>query len=358
MIKINVLSPGFTSPNSAAFLMPFIMFKRALKDAGYQIQIFDIYSSNLTECDYLFIESKFHQNDWIPRTDQTLEHLADLNGRTKIIWCDQGDSSGTFLGNVVPHVTAYLKAQLLTNRRQYLRAPYGSRIYADHYHHKYGVVDNDPYIQLPIEDEKDLDKLGLSWNSGLFHHGLIGPYLLRLREKIPVNAMLHYSKQICAADRHRSKELSSRMGISYARATMRFQRERIRDILKDQLPTNKVSRRQYLRELCESKVCISPFGLGEITLKDFECFLTGSLLFKPDMSHMDTWPNFYEEGATYISHDWDLENFEENLKHILRNDANRIAIAYEGQQRFLRHTTETQAAELFVQHFQNALSRF
>ena len=41
-----------------------------------------------------------------------------------------------------------------------------------------------------------------------------------------------------------------------------------------------------------TKVVISAFGLGEIILKDFETFLTGGMLMKPDMSHMETWPNF------------------------------------------------------------------
>ena len=43
---------------------------------------------------------------------------------------------------------------------------------------------------------------------------------------------------------------------------------------------------------------MSPFGLGEITLKDFEVF-SGSLLMKPNMDHMLTWPNFYTKD-TYI----------------------------------------------------------
>ena len=42
---------------------------------------------------------------------------------------------------------------------------------------------------------------------------------------------------------------------------------------------------------------VSPFGFGEITLKDFETFLSGSVLVKPNMSHMETYPNFYIDDA-------------------------------------------------------------
>ena len=62
-----------------------------------------------------------------------------------------------------------------------------------------------------------------------------------------------------------------------------------------------------MKELRQSKVVLSPFGRGEITLKDFEVFLTGGMLLKPSMEHMDTWPNFYTDGVTYQSHNCDLE---------------------------------------------------
>ena len=138
---------------------------------------------------------------------------------------------------------------------------------------------------------------------------------------------------------------------------MRFQREKMRDKLQAHLPTNKLSRRAYFKEMMQSKICISPFGLGEITLNDFECFLTGSMLLKPDMSHMRTWPNFYEDGKTCMMHDWDLYTLEEKIDYALSNEKERIEIAQAGQDRFIKHTIGPDAAALFVSHFEEIFKR-
>ena len=125
----------------------------------------------------------------------------------------------------------------------------------------------------------------------------------------------------------------------------------MREILKDRLPTDKLSRKKYLDEIANSKICVSPFGLGEITLKDFECFLRGSMLLKPDMSHMDTWPNFFEKDVTYLSHSWDLDDVEEKIDWALSHEKDRIEIARAGQNRYIKHTISKVAPQLFAEHF-------
>ena len=275
---IHILSPGFTSPNSTAFLMPLIKFRRELKQAVFDIRIFHEYTPDITDCDYLFIESKMHKADWIPRFDETLDHLQRLSQKTKVIWCDQGDSTGTFLGQVLPVVHRYLKTQLLKDRREYMKEHYASRIWGQYYHDQYGITDEEDYIRRPAANESDIQKLEVSRNSGLMHYRLTGPYRQRLREKVSLNALLSFSRPFGKPQNQRLLEVSCRMGIPYSRATMRYQREKTHEILKDRLPTDKLNRRAHLKEMAGSKICVSPFGLGEITLKDFEVFLSGSLL--------------------------------------------------------------------------------
>ena len=69
--------------------------------------------------------------------------------------------------------------------------------------------------------------------------------------------------------------------------------------------------RNYYKELHNSKYAISPFGWGEICIRDFEAIVQGSVLIKPDVAHLETWPNIYLNGETYLSIPWDLECFEE-----------------------------------------------
>ena len=111
-----------------------------------------------------------------------------------------------------------------------------------------------------------------------------------------------------------------------------------------------------MKEIRQSKVVLSPFGRGEITLKDFEVFLTGGMLLKPSMEHMDTWPNFYTDGVTYQSHNWDLTDLQERIDWALDNNQEVQTIAAEGQQRYLRYTSGTSAAEMFTEHFTDVLS--
>lgn len=355
MTKIHVLSAGFTSPNGTAFLMPLIKFNGALKDNGFEIHLFETRSENITDCDYLLIDSKFYKHKWTKDFNCVIEDISALNSKTKVIWCDQADSSGTFLGQVVPHVHRYLKAQLLNDRREYMHEHYASRIFTDYYHQKYGVNDSEPYIVQPIQNENDLNKLGVSWNSAFMHYGVLGTYLLRLRGSIPCNALLFFSQKIRDAHTPRSIDISCRMGISYSRETVCYQRKKMRELLSKYLPTDKLSRSAYFKEMSNSKICVSPFGLGEITLKDFECLLTGTLLLKPDMNHMETWPNLFKDNQTCVFHSWSLDDVEAKIEWLLSHDKERIEIAQNGQDRYLELTIGKNAAHTFAEHFKNTL---
>ncbi len=42
-------------------------------------------------------------------------------------------------------------------------------------------------------------------------------------------------------------------------------------------PSKKINRSNYFRELANILISVTPFALGEITLKDFESFISGSI---------------------------------------------------------------------------------
>ncbi|MGH1456367.1 MAG: glycosyltransferase [Alphaproteobacteria bacterium] len=320
------------------------------------MSITDTLDSQITNCDILLVDSKYFKPYWSKNFAATLERVEELGHKTKLIWCDQADSTGTFLGQVLPHVHKYLKAQHLKDKTDYKKTHYASRIYTDYYHRKYGITDKDPYIDQPVKNDDDIHKIGMSWNSGLMNYGMIGPYLPRVHARVPLNALLRFAPKRERADAQRANDITCRMGVSYARDTVSFQRKKMREALSAHLPTDKLSRRAYFKEMQQSKICVSPFGLGEITLKDFECFLTGALLLKPDMSHMTTWPNFYQEDKTCIFHDWDMQNLEEKIDWVLNHEQERIEIARNAQELYTSHTTGKDAGKLFADHFQSVIS--
>jgi len=89
----------------------------------------------------------------------------------------------------------------------------------------------------------------------------------------------------------------------------------------------RVSRPQYLRELFRSKLCFSPFGYGEVCWRDYEAVMAGSLLLKPDMSHIKTRPDIFIPGETYVPLAWDLSDLEQTCRRYLKDEAARVRIA-------------------------------
>ena len=91
--------------------------------------------------------------------------------------------------------------------------------------------------------------------------------------------------------------VSTRFGSYY-----HFHRQRCRDILRI-LPCKtelrELDKKRYLEAMKQSKICVSPYGLGEFGYRDYEAIYCGALLIKPDCSHVETWPNIYQHD-TYI----------------------------------------------------------
>jgi hypothetical protein len=58
-----------------------------------------------------------------------------------------------------------------------------------------------------------------------------------------------------------------------------------------------------------------------------------------DMSNIETFPNIYDDGKTYVSYKWDMSDFAEKIDMLLRNERMRIDIAHAAQQVLLSQWT-------------------
>ena len=65
--------------------------------------------------------------------------------------------------------------------------------------------------------------------------------------------------------------------------------------------TAKLPFEEYIKVLYNSKLSLSPFGMGEVCFRDFECMQYGTVIVKPNMNMVRTKPNIYIEDETYIS---------------------------------------------------------
>jgi len=93
------------------------------------------------------------------------------------------------------------------------------------------------------------------------------------------------------------------------------------------LPTNRVPRRQYYEELLRSRICISPFGYGEVCGRDIEAITCGCLLIKPDMNHLRSHPDVFIPGETYVPVRWDYADPAETCARYLDRETERARIA-------------------------------
>jgi len=354
-LRLHVLTPGFISPNTRAFLFPLIVWRRQLAAAGIEVRLCNHISDALMDCDAVLVDSKFHRDRWREDAEGVLQELQSLADRTTLVYCDTTDSTGWVQSEVLPVVDLYLKSQLLRDRSGYLQPLYGHRLYTDYYHRRHGVEDDIPEWSTPVPDPASLEKLRLSWNSGLADYSLFGPYRMALYMRLPVRGLLRFPAPIAVPGGSRPHPVASRFATQYTRNTVGWQRQRIHQKLTGHAQTGKISRRLYFSELSKSKVVVSPFGFGEINYKDYEAILNGALLLKPDMSHLTTWPDLFEAGETMLTHSWDLNDLLSVLEQAVGESDKYIGLAEEAQARYRRHTTAAGAAELFAERLAKLL---
>lgn len=355
MTRIHILSPGFLTPNGSAFLFPLIVWRRKLQDAGVDIRLFQRVTDEFVDADILVVENKFYGKLFEYDLQRVLEEIRYFSGTgAKVIYVDTTDSAHIANPDLLPLVDIYCKNQLLRDRQQYLKPHYGLRLFTDYYHTTNAVEDLDPLWSKPVPSTGLLDKLQIGWNSGLADYRLLGPQRMKLFHRIDAVRLLTFPRRFLSPQINRPIALHSRFGITYKRESVGYQRLQIRTILGNRRSTNKVSRLRYFVELRRSWAVLSPFGWGEITCKDYEVFLTGGLVIKPFLDHLETWPNLFERNVSYVGFSWDLHDLHTILEEVTENRTPFLQIAQEGQARYCDAIYGANAGNTFVHHLQQA----
>jgi hypothetical protein len=168
--------------------------------------------------------------------------------------------------------------------------------------------------------DKDWNRLKLSgWNLGNLNPQLI--------EKMPpINSIKPHD--VCAiyqGEHKENYEHKVRNDIPYSK-----HRKGAWEILDDKFESRKekLSSDEYFQYLYDSKVCISPFGMGEVCFRDFECINVGTIIIKPDMNMVLTEPNLYIDKETYFAVNYDWSNLNEVIDEVLSDfdRLNRVVI--------------------------------
>jgi len=299
MIKIKIQNPS-KDRNEPTF-RPFAFIQNKLRD--YSIEFTD---SN--DFDYMFVGMHDFINKRIPlqeSIDYGLENLSKISGDYFLF---EGSDSTSLMGGfeVFEQSDAkYLfKNQTLASREDY-KTPYA--------HNKWFWGDgSDLDLSYDISEEM-WDRIKLTgWNVGQ----LVPNY------KNFQNINPNKSVDICAIFQGKhgyNEDHGSRNDLFYTK-----HRNGLWDKLeplksKYNMIYYRLPFEEYIRNLWDSKISFSPFGMGEICFRDFECMQYGTIFLKPNQDIVRTIPNIYIAGETYIDIEYDWSNLEERIDYVLSN---------------------------------------
>ena len=334
---------------------PLHKWSRKLREHDIKVEFYsDHKSPKLHGADYLFIHSRYFENGWqdtYKRNDENendlVNYLSWMKAKVgKLIWFDAADSTGSSDFPIINLVDAFVKKQLHKDLTYYTnKTNAGLRVWLNNESKQHQIT----FEPCPAGD---LHKLKLGWNIGLNDYRYYGYKMSRLSNYLSYKL---YPSRFQSVDSGRKFDLTFRGTIHKDQGYgLSNQRNKVLSLLnslnRNVVSGKPVAKKQYLQELKSSKVSISPYGWGEVCYRDFETLISGALLIKPAMEHLDTYPNVYIPGETYLPVLWSLNDLEEKLEYALSNYQSLKLIAENGQQVYKKAVNDGDA---FVEIIKN-----
>lgn len=313
---------------------PLIKWEKNFNKIGINFSYFMSHlNQKIYNVDVLIIDSRYLRQNIIhdkKHVDSSfiVNQLTDFRSKgVKIVFFDNSDAAGARYLNLIEYVDVYAKKQLFKNIDKYT---YGSnelnyREFIKDYKLDKSLDDilSSTKGKYPSCSKEDLEKLKLSWNIGMEDYRY---FPFRKYYPISTTALLNNLYPLPKFKNHDNKEYitSFRGSFNNTNDVYSYQRNVLISYLKRKnsksyLHGGKVSKRSYLKELERTKICVSPFGWGEVCFRDFEGIISGCLLVKPDMDHIRTYPNIYVKNETYIPLKWDMSDLENVIEDSLSN---------------------------------------
>ena len=213
---------------------------------------------------------------------------------------------------VLPHVDLYIKRQTLKDRSLYQRDFAGGFIYSDFVRNTLGFDLGDWHFG-STPDPAHMHKLVSGWNLGVCFRNRS---FLKNTDRINVPWSLRpiaINRRVGSINRSGKQEW------------YQFSRGKLLEAVEPLANshrctgTDRASAKRYYAELGLSRLTLSPFGWGEVCFRDYEAIALGSLLVKPDMSHLETSPDIYVPGETYVPIPWDFSGAAEVCERYLND---------------------------------------
>ena len=358
MLKVNILSDG-PRWKDHSILYYIYKWQRDFKYQNIEINIFyDHLKIQSSSADVVIILSRYFA-EWQNIQKRNNKNEADLleylnkikQNYNRVFWYDISDGTGSTDFAVIDQVDGFLKNQVLKNRHYYTEnhGRKSVRIWLEDTHPD--IKTNYDFYQ-PCSINA-LPKIKVAWNLGFcdyryFPHyfRILSNYLTGDQKFVPINKIKHL-------------DLSSRGTGGYDKTNLiSYQRDKVSEAIKSLKGIvkkgPKISRKEYLKEIQDSKFCVSPFGWGEICYRDFEAFLSGCVLIKPTVDYLDTFPNVYIPNETYIPLQLNMEDTESKIQFAIDNYLTFKEIGQNGQKVYLKFIENS---DYLINHFNDLFSK-
>ena len=255
-----------------------------------------------------------------------------LHGKP-IVLLDSQDSPnlGHFFLTNKSEVIGYIKKQVFKNREFHWNE------YSNLRHH-FHLLKKGKIVKK--EQNGDMNKLLVGWNLGM--SDMFKAFLNNLSsyEKtldVHSSGTLYCNNNLCYI-RHRS-ECYQRLGEVTKRRGWSF--------------SGKCKGIDYKEKMRHAKIGVSPWGLGEICFRNFEMIRTGTIVIAPETKHLETWPDIFKPGETYIPCAPDFSDLEEKIGMLLSDYDRYKEIANNAYQLM----QDCWKADIFADYFINLLNQ-
>jgi len=333
MINVAVLTFQNGFKRGATDFYPLIKWDKLLRKEGIKVQFFSSHDNkkiifqDVVLMDYRYYRTLTIHEDTYPNKKFIIEFIHLLKKKnTKVILFDSGDGAGGRQWDLIEHVDILLKKQLLKDRQEYTlnKGAYSYMVFLSEYNlSKKAESDYKKYKEkyTPCPEDQ-LHKIKLGWNIGMIDYRT---FPLSRYYPMGTSRLLNSIYQIPKFDKNledRAIDSTFRGELRTDKESYNYQRNKVIQLFRKEKYPNYVtgdiiSKKAYLKELKNSKTCVSPFGWGEVCFRDFEAIINGCLLIKPDMDHLETWPDLYRKNETYVSLKWDMSDLEQTLNEVV-----------------------------------------
>ncbi|PIE07388.1 MAG: hypothetical protein CSA74_08395 [Rhodobacterales bacterium] len=247
--------------------------------------------------------------------DRILARIRETSPDARVVYLDWfAPTDLRFAAMLGAHVDLYVKKHLLRDRSHYGQETFGDTNLMDYYGRRAGL-DHEP-VRFAIPE-------------GFFDKLMVGPSFATADFILPTLDRA----TLPAGDRPIDLHARIAVGGTPWYQFMRGECDAAARALKqgpeglNVVTGTGIRHDQFLAELRSSKVCFSAFGYGEVCWRDYEAIQNGAVLLKQDMSHMETRPDVFVPGETYVPVRWDLADFEDKVRALVADPKRCAEIA-------------------------------